>query len=158
MEGCKQAPYNDKTNMVFMTIADIEGQLFTDQTGHFLSPPIVDIITLSFFYVVDANYIKWYLIKSRHHTKLLQAYTDVYHYLPQLHKLNNETSKDVEDFIMDNNAKLQYTPPDIHQTNPAKQTIHTWKNYFVAIRAGTPKPIGCPTGAKTLNKLTSPST
>ncbi|KAL7489258.1 hypothetical protein ACHAW6_014825, partial [Cyclotella cf. meneghiniana] len=31
-----QTPLNNKTNMVFMTIVDIEGKLFTDQTGPFL--------------------------------------------------------------------------------------------------------------------------
>jgi hypothetical protein len=31
----EQAPNNDKTNMVFMTIAEVDGQLFTDQTGCF---------------------------------------------------------------------------------------------------------------------------
>jgi hypothetical protein len=31
----KQAPNNDKTNMVFMTMVKVEGQLFTDQTGRF---------------------------------------------------------------------------------------------------------------------------
>jgi hypothetical protein len=34
---------------------------------------------------------------------------------------------------------IQYTPPDIHHTNPAKHTIRTWKNHFLASMAGLPK-------------------
>jgi hypothetical protein len=140
----EQAPNNDKTNMVFMTIAEVDGQLFTDQTGRFPITSSRGHNYIVIFYVVDANYIKSYPIKSRHRTELINAYTDVSNFLrtrgyrPQLHKLDNETSKDVEEFIADNNATHQYTPPDMHHTNPAERAIRTWKNHFVAIRAGTP--------------------
>ena len=97
----KQAPNNNKTNMVFMTMVKVEGQLFTDQTGHFsvTSNRSNNYILIS--YAIDPNYIKSYPIKSWHRTKLLKAYKEVYQFLrirgyrPQLHKLNNETSKDV---------------------------------------------------------------
>jgi hypothetical protein len=144
MEPPNQAPQNDKTNMVFLTIAEVNGQLFTDQTGRFPVTSNKGNNYIVIFYVVDANYIKSYPIKSRHRTELIKAYDDVYTFLrtrgyrPQLHKLDNETSKDVESFIADNNASHQYTPPDIHRTNPAERAIRTWKNHFVSIRAGTP--------------------
>ena len=144
MEPPEQAPHNDKTNMVFLTLAEVEGQLFTDQTGRFPVTSSRGNNYIVMFYVVDANYIKSYPIKSRHRTELIRAYDDVYSFLrtrgyrPQLHKLDNETSKDVESFIADNNASHQYTPPDMHRTNPAERAIRTWKNHFVAIRAGTP--------------------
>jgi hypothetical protein len=144
MEPPEQAPHNDKTNMVFLTLAEVEGQLFTDQTGRFPVTSSRGNNYIVIFYVVDANYIKSYPIKSRHRTELIKAYDDVYSFLrtrgyrPQLHKLDNETSKDVESFIADNNASHQYTPPDMHRTNPAERAIRTWKNHFVAIRASTP--------------------
>ena len=145
MEEPEQAPQNDKTNMVFMTIAEAEGQLFTDQTGRFPVTSNRGNNYIVLFYVVDANFIKSYPIKSRHRTELLKAYDDVYKYLrirgyrPKLHRLDNETSKDVEDFIAEQNAKHQYTPPDIHRTNIAERMIRTWKNHMCAVRAGTPK-------------------
>ncbi|EED89749.1 predicted protein [Thalassiosira pseudonana CCMP1335] len=145
MEEPTQAPQNDKTNMVFMTIAEAEGQLFTDQTGRFPVTSNRGNNYIVLFYVVDANFIKSYPIKSRHRTELLKAYDDVYKYLcirgyrPKLHRLDNETSKDVEDFIAEQNAKHQYTPPDIHRTNIAERMIRTWKNHMCAVRAGTPK-------------------
>eukprot|EP01082_Thalassiosira_pseudonana_P011880 g10662.t1 g10662 contig4:2284681-2286983(+) len=145
MEEPEQAPQNDKTNMVFMTIAEAEGQLFTDQTGRFPVTSNRGNNYIVLFYVVDANFIKSYPIKSRHRTELLKAYDDVYKYLrirgyrPKLHRLDNETSKDDENFIAEQNAKHQYTPPDIHRTNIAERMIRTWKNHMCAVRAGTPK-------------------
>jgi hypothetical protein len=145
MEEPEQAPSNDKTNMVFMTIAEADGQLFTDQTGRFPVTSNKGNNYIVLFYVVDANFIKSYPIKSRHRTEILKAYEEVYQYLrirgyrPKLHRLDNETSKDVEDFIVEQNAQYQYTPPDIHRTNIAERMIRTWKNHMCAIRAGTPK-------------------
>eukprot|EP00804_Cyclotella_cryptica_P005907 CCRYP_000169-RA/>CCRYP_000169-RA protein AED:0.37 eAED:0.37 QI:0/0/0/1/0/0/3/0/377 len=130
MELPEQAPNNDKTNM---TIAKVDSQLFTDQTEHFPVTSSNNYIVI--FYIVDANYIKSYPIKSCHRTELVKAYTDVYNFLctqgyrPQLHKLDNKTSKDVKDFIASNNAMHQYTSPDMHRTNPAERAIRT---------AGTP--------------------
>jgi hypothetical protein len=98
-----------------MTLAEVDGQLFTDQTGCFPVMSNHGNNYIVIFYVVDANYIKSYPIKSRHRTELLKAYTDVYQYLriqgyrPQLHKLDNKTSWDVEEFIAGINAKYQHT-------------------------------------------------
>ena len=125
----EQAPNNDKTNMVFMTMVEVEGQLFTDQTDRFPVTSNRGNNYIVIFYAVDPNYIKSYPIKSRHRTKLLKAYEEVYQllrirgYRPQLHTLDNETSKDVETFIAENNAKFQYTPPDMHCTNTAERAI-----------------------------------
>ena len=46
-------------------------------------------------------------------------------------------SKDVEDFITEQQAKVQYTPADIYRTNIADRCIRTWKNHFTAMRAGS---------------------
>eukprot|EP00804_Cyclotella_cryptica_P026162 CCRYP_013041-RA/>CCRYP_013041-RA protein AED:0.40 eAED:0.40 QI:0/0/0/1/0/0/3/0/294 len=119
MEVHEQAPGRDKSHMVFMTLTKVDGQLFTDQTGSFPVTSNCDNTYIVIFYAVDANYIKFYPIKSCHHTKLLKAYAEVYQYLrirrywSQLHKLD-KTSRDVQEFIAENNTKHQYTPQDIH--------------------------------------------
>eukprot|EP00804_Cyclotella_cryptica_P016764 CCRYP_002057-RA/>CCRYP_002057-RA protein AED:0.39 eAED:0.39 QI:0/0/0/1/0/0/2/0/299 len=118
MDDHDQAPNNDKTNMVFMTIVEIVGQLFTNQMGRLSVTP-----NCSNNYIADEE---------------VNAFLRVHSYCPQLHKLDNKTSYNVELFIKENNAKLQYTPTDIHRTNPAERAIRTWKNHFVANRAGTP--------------------
>jgi hypothetical protein len=77
----EQAPNNDKTNMVFQAIIKIKGQLFTDQTDRF---PVASNHVNSYiviFYAIDPNYIKSYPIKSRHCTKLLKAYKEVFQLL-----------------------------------------------------------------------------
>ena len=82
--------------------------------------------------------------------ELLRAYKEVYSYCqqrgftPKLHKLDNETSKDVEDFIASQRAAIQYTPPDTHRANPAKRAIQTWKSCMKSTIASLPQkfPLG----------------
>ncbi|KAL7487085.1 hypothetical protein ACHAW6_012694 [Cyclotella cf. meneghiniana] len=136
MEEPPQFPLNDKTNMVFMTMVDIQ-----DQTGHFPLTSNKGNNYVVMLYTVDANHIKSYPIKSRHRSELLCAYNDVYSYRHRslLHKLDNESSRNVEAFITENNASFQYTPPEIHRTNITEHAIRTWKNHFVAIGSGVAK-------------------
>ncbi|KAL7524050.1 hypothetical protein ACHAXR_001126, partial [Thalassiosira sp. AJA248-18] len=144
MEPVPQTPLNDKTHHVYMSIAEVEGRLYSDQTGRFPITSNRGNCYVIIFYAADGNYIKSYPIKSRHRSQLLKAYDEVYAYLrvrgyrPQLHKLDNETSHDVEVFIAEQQAKVQYTPADMHRTNLAERAIRTWKNHFAATRAGTP--------------------
>ena len=69
----EQAPENNKTNMVFMTMVKVEGQLFTDQTGRFPVTSNRGNNYIVMFYAVDPNYIKSYPIKSRHRSELLKS-------------------------------------------------------------------------------------
>ncbi|KAL7531195.1 hypothetical protein ACHAXR_003897, partial [Thalassiosira sp. AJA248-18] len=144
MTPVPQSPLNDRTHHVYMSITDIEGKLYSDQTGRFPITSNRGNCYVIIFYAVDGNYIKSYPIKSRHRSQLLKAYDDVYAFLrirgyrPQLHKLDNETSHDVESFITEQQAKVQYTPADMHRTNLAERAVRTWKNHFAATRAGTP--------------------
>jgi hypothetical protein len=144
MTPVPQSHLNDRTHHVYMSITDIEGKLYSDQTGRFPLTSNRGNCYVIIFYAVDGNYIKSYPIKSRHRSQLLKAYDDVYAFLrirgyrPQLHKLDNETSHDVESFITEQQAKIQYTPADMHRTNLAERAVRTWKNHFAATRAGTP--------------------
>ena len=144
MEPVTQTPTNDRCHHVYMSITDIDGKLYSDQTGQFPITSNRGNCYVVIFYASDGNYIKSYPIKSRHRTQLLKAYEEVYTFLrirgyrPQLHKLDNETSHDVETFIAEQQAAVQYTPADMHRTNIAERACRTWKNHFTAIRAGTP--------------------
>jgi hypothetical protein len=70
---------------------------------------------------------------------LVYAYLAAWGFKPQLHKMDNKTSHDIETFIPKENTCLQYTPPDIHRTNPAEREICTWKNHFLSGIAGLTK-------------------
>ena len=52
--------------------------------------------------------------------------------------MDKKTSKDVENFIAEQQAKVQYTPAEIHRNNITYQCCHTWKNRFTYVRAGAP--------------------
>ncbi len=133
------------TNLVYMLICDIIGQIFMDQTGRFSVTSNQGHAYLVIFYVYNANFISSFPIKNCTKEELLHAFQLTYEYLtccgfkPLLHKMDNETSKDVEDFIKSQQTTLQYTPPDIHHTNSAKMVIRMWKNHPTAGIASLPK-------------------
>ena len=62
-------------------------------------------------------------------------------YRPQLHRLDNETSQDIENCITEQQTTVQYTPADMNRTNLDKRAVCTWQNHFAATRAGTPSSI-----------------
>jgi hypothetical protein len=107
-------------NLVVMVVHDITGQVFTNQMGHFPITSNPGHAYLIIFYIYNANFIASVPIKNHTKEELLRAYQITYTYLssrgskPQLHKMDNKTSKDVEDFIESQCTTLQYTPPDIH--------------------------------------------
>jgi hypothetical protein len=133
------------TNLVFMVIHNITELVFSNQTSRFPITSNRGHVHLNFFYIYDANFIESIPIKNRTKQEVLRAYQITYKYLSscrfkaRLHKMDNETSKDVKDFIQSRQTSLQYTPLDIHHTNSAKQAICTRKNHFTAGIAILPK-------------------
>jgi hypothetical protein len=133
------------TNLVFMVIHNITVLVFSNETGHFPITSNRGHAYLVIFYIYDASFIAPVPIKNRKKQELLRAYQITHKNLssrgfkPHLHKMDNETSKDVKDFIQSQQTTLQYTPPDIHCTNSAKQAICTWKNHFTAVIPSLPK-------------------
>ena len=114
-----------------MSTHECNSQISTNQTGRFPVTSNCGNAYIVVFYIYDANAIKLDPIKNQSKEELLQAYKIMYAWLtskgfkPLLHKLENETSKDVEDFIQAKITKLQCTPLDMHHTNLSKRVIHT---------------------------------
>ena len=81
MDTPEQATDKDKPYMVSVTMVEVEGQLFRHQTGRFPITSDWDTNYIVIFYVMDANYIKPYHIKSQHTTELVKDYEEVYQYL-----------------------------------------------------------------------------
>lgn len=139
-----QEANNEDTHYVFMTTADSKGLVCNDQTGMFPRISNRGMKYVCIFYIYDANFIKSLPIKSREKKELLRTYQEVYSFCqehgfkPKLHKLDNETSKDVEAFIASQQADIQYTPPDMHRTNPAEKAIQTWKSCKKSSLASVP--------------------
>jgi hypothetical protein len=115
------------TNLIFMVIHNTNGLVFSNQTGRFPITSNRGHTYLVIFYTYDATFIASIPIKNQTKQKLLCAYQITYKYLsscgfkPCLHKMDNKTSKDVKDFIVQSQqTTFQYTPPDIHRTSSAK--------------------------------------
>ena len=83
---------NEKTNHVYMTITNLSGKIYSDQTGQLPVTSSQGNYYVTIFYIVNGSYIKFYPIKSQHRNKLLKAHEELYSYLrvhgylPQLHK------------------------------------------------------------------------
>ena len=100
-----QEPGYAKTNLVYMTVRKSEGFIASDQTGKF--PRISNKGNQYFcaFYIYDQNFIEGTPIKSQKKEEPVKAYEQVYEWCErrgfksQLHKMDNKTSKHVEDFI-----------------------------------------------------------
>ena len=60
MECPPQSPNNDRCNQVFMTVAAVDGKLYSNQTGHFPITYNRGNSLVAIFYAVDGNYIKSY--------------------------------------------------------------------------------------------------
>ncbi len=131
MEPLSQEPFNACLHFVFMTIIKISGLLFSNQSGQFPITINRGNKYIVIFYIYNTNFVKSVPIKSRLKEELQWAYRLVHAYLTawgfklQLHKMDNETSHDIETFMRKENPFLQYTPPDIHHTNPAEWEICT---------------------------------
>ena len=112
-----------------MSVKRVEGYADSDQTGKFPRMSNKGMQYICVFYIYDPNYIKGIALKSRKKEELLRAYQEVYSFCknrgfkPRLRKMDNETSKDVEDFIAIPNTQQQYTPPDSHRTNPSERAL-----------------------------------
>ena len=95
MEEVPQLPKNNSSHHVYMTITNLDGKLYSDQTGRFPITSNHGNCCVVFFYEVDGNYIKAYPIKYHHRSQLIKAYNDVYTFLrvqgyqPQLNKMKN---------------------------------------------------------------------
>ena len=91
--------------MVFMLLQRPEGFIASNQTRKFSSMSNRGMQYIFVFYIHNPNNIKKIPIKSRKKEELLRAYKEVYAYFesrgfrPQLHKMDNEPSRDVEDFV-----------------------------------------------------------
>ena len=134
---------NVKTKKVFMTVKLAEGWIASDQTGRLPRVSTRGNQYICVFYIYDANFIMPIAIQSRHRSDLLGAYETVYKWCesrgfkPTLHRMDNETSKDVEEFIEEQNADVQYTAPGRHCA-PTEQAVLTLKSCFKSTIASLP--------------------
>ena len=121
---------NNRTHLVLMSVKRVEGYVASDQTVKFPRTYNKGMQYICVVYIYNPNYIKGVTLKIRKKEELLRAYQEVYTFYKnrgfkhRLHRMNNETPKDVEDFIASQNTQQQYTPPT--RTEPIQLKEH-WK-------------------------------
>ena len=114
-----------------MTMVEATGKIYSNQTGRFPITSARGHAYVVIFYNYDGNHIKSVPIKNRTKEELLRAYKLAYQYYwargfkPRVHKLDNETSKLVEEFVAEQQARMEYTPPDNHGQNSAERCVQT---------------------------------
>ena len=130
-----------KTHSCYASIFKVfesTGQTFSDQTGKF---PVTSTRGNAYVFVLydyDSNTIHPVAIKNRTAESILAAYTQVHQELvqagcrPKLHKLDNECSQLLKDYMHNEEIDFQLVPPGIHRRNAAERAIRTFKNHFIA--------------------------
>ena len=150
----EQEPNNQKTKHVYMTVNLADYFIASYQTGAYPRTSFRGNKYICVFYIFDPNYnyIKGNPIKSRHSSKLLKAYKDVYHWCesrgfkPVLHCMDNETPKEVEDFIQSHQTDLHYLPPGRH-CRPAEKQCKPTKSASSLRQLRSPRSFQSPPGA-----------
>ncbi len=130
-----------KQNIIIKTF-NMEGTIYTDQTGRFPVQSNRGNTSLMVCFDVDANYIDAEPIQNHHDNQMIPAYQALWKRVnrgrtdkPKLHILENEASEAFKAEIK-KNCSLQLVPPDTHRRNLAERAIQTFKSHFIAILAG----------------------
>ena len=82
-------------------------------------------------------------IKSRAKQNVVAAYNKCHALIrntganPEVHVMDNETSKDLEEAIAISGLTIQLVPPNQHRRNNAERAIQTWKCHFISGLSGT---------------------
>ena len=138
-------PNGIPTQATYPAIVPFEAtrQVHTDQTGKF---PVTSTRGMKYVFVLydyDSNSIHPVPIKNRLAESILEAYKQVHSKLikaglkPKLHRLDNECSQILKDFMTEEQEDYQLVPPGTHRRNSAERAIRTFKNHFIAGLAST---------------------
>ena len=127
-----------RTHAIYADCITATGCIYTDQSGPFLTPSTSGNKYIFVMYDIDSNFIDAIPIPSRTKEQLVKAYRTGITRLQQrgltsqLHRLDSEISKLMEEEIKSNNINYQLTPSGNHSRNAAERAIQTFKNHFVA--------------------------
>ena len=94
-------------------------------------------------YAYDPNAILVEPLPDISKESIVQAYQKIIQHLtrrgfkPRLKRLDNESSKLLQDDMDKNQIQWKLVPPGNHSRNAAKRHIRTFKNYYISILVGT---------------------
>ena len=131
-------PSGERSHFCYVSIMEPTGQIYTDQTGKFVTPSSNGNNYLLVLYDYDSNAILAEPMKSRHGPAILSAYKLLHAKLcaaglrPQLQRLDNECSDSLKAYMSAQDIDFQLVPPGVHRRNAAERAIRTFKNHFIA--------------------------
>jgi hypothetical protein len=132
------APPGITTQECYAALLEPTGRTFSDQTGRFILPSSKGNNYLFVLYDFDSNSIHAEPIPDRTAESILAAFTVTHAKLvtaglrPKLHRLDNECSTILKQFMLDEDIDFQLTPPGMHRRNAAERAIRTLKNHLIA--------------------------
>ena len=127
-----------RTDDVYLKVVDLEGKIYTDQTGRF---PVTSSKGNKYILVAyhhDSNTIHVEPLKTRQGSELRDKYQKIHRLLsarglqPRLHILNNECPDILKQYMDKVNEKWQLVPPHVHRQNAAERAIYVFKEHFIA--------------------------
>jgi hypothetical protein len=127
-----------RTHRIYTDCQTITGQVGSDQTGRFVVPSTSGNNYIFVLYDYDSNSIHAEPIPNRKQASIKNAYETVLRLLqrrglrPKLHRLDNEASQLLKDFMTDEHVDYQLTPAGLHRRNWAERAIQTFKNHFIS--------------------------
>ena len=132
-------PDNERTHHCYAGIVNpAEGQIYTDQTDKFIVASSTGSNYILVLYDYDSNNILVEPMRSRSGPCILRAFQTLHARLvtaglrPKLHRLDNECSTALKQFLHDADIDFQLVPPGMHRRNAAERAIRTFKNHFIA--------------------------
>jgi hypothetical protein len=126
-----------KTNCIYSAVVDA-GQIYTDQTGRFpviLSRGNVSIMVM---YEYDGNVIMAEPVKNNNAAELLRTFQGMEQkmtsrgFKPKLMTLDNEASKLLKAYLIDQEINFQLVPLYYHRKNASERAIHSFKDHLIA--------------------------
>ena len=126
------------THHTYADYQSITDKIGTDQTGRFFVPSISRKNYFLIIFDFDRNYIFAELLTNCTKHSIKNAYANILKILknrgikPQLHRLENEASDILKEFITEQHVDYQLTLAGLHWRNWYEREIQTFKNNFIA--------------------------
>ena len=138
MQPAYQERPGHRTHHIYAECQTMTGNVGSDQTGRFIVPSTSGNNYIFVLYDYDSNSIHAEPIPNRKQESIKNAYEKVLRLLqrrglrPKLHRLDNEASQLLKNFMTDEDVDYQLTPAGLHRRNWAERAIQTFKNHFIA--------------------------
>jgi hypothetical protein len=118
-----------RTHVCYAATLEPTNQVYTNQTGRFVTPSSPGNNYLMVLYDYDSNAILTTPLRNRKAQTILDGYKILHARLcqaglrPKLQRLDNKCSTILKEFMTDESIDFQLVPPGIHQRNAAERAI-----------------------------------